>query len=295
MIPFELLNALNDDLYGNDKSSARYIVALIDMATIPEDTQQKLTNNLDLQLHPLLLARGFEKLRPLGAHLVSSNEATRMGHSALFDKLSPYDSNEIVAWITSTVSPEVLAQHLSQATFANTENGEQYLLRYYDSHVTPTLLHHAPEQWQNWLLAPIVSWWFRGATSHHEQWHRIRGRAHSTPIVAAPRLLLSTKLWHSLESDSLPHRLLQILNKTMPALFNSPCQGVRLALIESLLARGKSLGLIEHYNLIDFVILNLQNTPDQLQGNASWHLALQRSVNGEGRLSRLYRHGEQQS
>jgi hypothetical protein len=293
MIPFELLNALNNDLYGQATSSPRYLVALIDMATMPEETQRKLTENLGTRLHPLLLAPGLEKLRPLGAHLAGSCKATNLGHTALLDRLSPYDSNEIVAWITSTVSPEVLAQHLSQATFAYTKNSEQYLLRYYDSHVTPTLLHHAPKQWRDWLLAPIVSWWFRGATSHHEQWHRIRGRALSNPVVAAPKLLMSTELWHALESDPLPHRLLQILNKTLPALFTSPCQGVRLALIESLLSRGKSLGLIEHHNLIDFVILNLQNTPDQLLGNVNWHSALERSVNGEGRLSQLYRHGEQ--
>jgi hypothetical protein len=293
MIPFELLKALNSDLY-EQATTPCYLVALIDMATMPRETQQKLSENLSSRLHPLLLAPGLEKLRPLGAHLAGSCEATQLGYTALLDRLSPYDSNEIVALITSTVSPDVLAQHLSQATFAYTENGERYVLRYYDSHVTPTLLHHAPKQWREWLLSPIVSWWFRGATSHHEQWHRIRGRALSNPIVTAPKLLMSAELWRALENDPLPHRLLQILNKSMPALFTSRCHGVRLALIESLLARGKTLGLVEHHNLIDFVILNLQYTPDQLQGDVNWHLALERSVNGEGRLSRLYRSGEQQ-
>ena len=40
MISSKLLAALTTDLYPTDSSSPRYLVALIDMATLPEETQQ---------------------------------------------------------------------------------------------------------------------------------------------------------------------------------------------------------------------------------------------------------------
>ncbi|MNQ54445.1 hypothetical protein D3C85_685130 [compost metagenome] len=291
MIPGELLTALTNDLYAHDVPRPRYLVALIDMATLPQETRQKLTDHPGFDLQPLLLAPGLEQLRPLGPHLACPREATRKGHGALIDSLARYDSNTIVAWITSTVSADVLARHLSQATFVDTQDSERYVLRYYDSRVTPKLLRHAPEQWREWLLAPVVSWWCRGATPSQEQWHRIRGGARSIPIVAAPRLVMDAALWQALESDPLPFRLLETLNETSPALFSSPCHGVRLALIESLLSQGKSLGLIDHHNLTDFIVLTLQHTPQRLQGTAHWHAALQRSARGEGRLGQLFLQG----
>lgn len=292
MIPYELLSALTNELYGHDASSPRYLVALIDMATLTEETQQKLTEDLGTLLFPLFLAPGLEKLRPLGPHLAGSHEATHKGHSALLDRLSPYGSNEIVAWITSTLGPDALVKHLSQATFVDTENGERHLLRYYDSLITPKLLRHAPKQWRDWLLAPIVSWWYQGATPQYEQWHRVCGQAQSSNRLPSPELVINAKLWHALESDPLPHRLLDTLEKTSPGVFSSTCHGVRLALIESLLKKGKSLGLNDHNNLIDFVVLNLQNTSEQLESNANWHIAVQRSAKSEGRLSQLYLEGE---
>ena len=290
MISSKLLTALTTDLYPTDSSSPRYLVALIDMATMPEETQKKLASNPLTRLQPLILAPGLEKLQPLGAHLVCPREATRRGHNALIDSLAPYDSNTIVAWITSAVSADVLAQHLSQATLADTENGERYLLRYYDSRVTPVLLHHAPRPWREWFLSPVVSWWMRGATPSHEQWLRIHGGARSTPTIAPP-LVIGADLWWALNNDPLPHRILETLNEASPAVFSSPCNGVRLAMIESLLTEGKKLGLVDHDDLIDFVIVRLQNTAEQLQQQSNWHAALQRSVKGEGRLSQLYQHG----
>ncbi|WLG93452.1 DUF4123 domain-containing protein [Pseudomonas sp. FP198] len=292
MIPYELLTALTNELYGHGASSPRYLVALIDMATLPEETQQKLIENLGDLLAPLFLAPGLEKLRPLGPHLAVSYEATHKGNSALLDRLSPYGSNEIVAWITSTLSPDALVQHLSQATFVDTETGERHLLCYYDSLVTPKLVRHAPKPWRDWLLAPIVSWWYRGATPQYEQWHRVRGQAQPSPAQPSPELVITTELWHALASDPLPHRLLDTLEKTSPGVFSTPCHGVRLALIESLLNKGKSLGLIDHHNLIDFVFLNLQNTSEQLENSANWHVAVQLSAKGKGRLSQLYLQGE---
>lgn len=290
MIAQQITNAIAVDM-AHVPPGSRHAVALVDMATLPDNIRKELTENSGLELHPIFLNPNLENIKALGPHLIAARLPARHILNRLFDNLHRYDSNTIIAWITSTLAPAELAQHLSQASFSYTESGERYLLRFYDDRVFRVLLRHAPRPWSEWLFSPIVSWWVRGATPHQEQLHRFTGSALPTPPAVATRLVMNDTLCQLLDGDILPHQLLDVFSQQSPSLFDSTCNGVRLALIESLLSKAKDVGLTEHPDLVAFVGFNLQHRPERLEAHPHWHAALERAVSGEGRLKDLFNVG----
>ncbi|MGF6591813.1 DUF4123 domain-containing protein [Pseudomonas sp. 2835] len=291
MITRELIHALSNDLHAERAPGPRYLCALVEMATLSEKTRTRLTAYPGNELLPLLVDPTLETIKPLGAHLIAPREDLGKTYRTLIDSLASYDDETIVAWIVSTLKPADLVDHLSQATFVDDEHGERYLLRYYDRRVTPLLLMHAPKPWSRWLFSPMVSWWISGATPSHTTWSKIACPGLAKPHPEVPRLVMTSELLQALNYDTRPQQLLDIFNQQLPSLFTISCQGVRRAQIESLLKKGSKCGLVDHHDLVEFIGRHLRDSPEKLEKDPRWHAAVQRTAEGQGRLSELYSRG----
>lgn len=186
---------------GNSSSSTKhlkgYLYALVEMGALESKVRDRLNQRFEGQLYPLITEAGFEELTPLGASLIAAPVADWEGQHRLVNSLDEYSSDVIRAWITSPLSALELASHFRQATFAYDEQGQRYLLRYYDPFVLPILYGEAPEYWQRWFFAPIISWRFARPYAHDEQWYQLKGYA-SAALVTAPRFVLTTELLEAL-------------------------------------------------------------------------------------------------
>ena len=179
MIPQQLQRALEEDIHAAPAGQTRYLMVLIDMAGLSDAQRDRIRNDMAGRMHSLLLHPDFLALRPLGAMLVGSDDSSPKSRDALLSIAGAYDADIVQAWITSVLSPADLATHLSQACFALGKDGERYLLRYYDSLITPVLYRTADAAWVASVFAPVISWWFAGANIQHPQWHRIPGSANA--------------------------------------------------------------------------------------------------------------------
>lgn len=284
MIPQQLQRALEEDIHAAPAGQTRYLMVLIDMAGLSDAQRGRIRNDMAGRMHSLLLHPDFLALRPLGAMLVGSDDSSPKSRDALLSIAGAYDTDIVQAWITSVLSPADLATHLSQACFALGKDGERYLLRYYDSLITPVLYRTADAAWVASVFAPVISWWFAGANIQHPQWHRIPGSANARCRPASP-LVLTEALWNALAGDPLPHRLLDEFEQVSPDVFSTQCRGVRLAQIRSHLASANQIGLNRHDDLVAYVFTALSRPAASLQADRAWQHALQQAVAGEAPLA----------
>ncbi|MGL4668513.1 MAG: hypothetical protein ACRCWR_11375, partial [Saezia sp.] len=214
----------------------------------------------------------------------------------------------ISVFITSTLSTPELAAHLRQATFVygyaprqkidwdnyGVEQMEEvrYLLRYYDPLITPVLYGEAPEDWQFWFFAPILSWCFMHANAQQEQWHQMIGGARPAgQIPAAPKLMLTEELMTSLAKDPMPYRILNALEQDVQTRFTHHCRGVRTARVKDMLNMAYKQGFSAHAHLLDFVRLGHQYDLNSIIRHPSWVTVKQQVLSGKASLFDLYQHG----
>lgn len=284
MIAHQLLQAFSEDLHYNAAARPCYLMALIDMAMLTPAQREQVTARFEGLLHPLLLDPDYATLQPLGAMLAGTGESSPAGFDTLIAKASGYGTDVIQAWVTSLWPPDMLAGHLSHATFAQGGEGERYLLRYYDPLVLPVLHRAASPAWVGWFFAPFLSWWFAGATPEHPRWSRIPGGAR-LPQPSPPALTLTDALWEALVSDPLPHQLLHTLEQEAPAVFASDCRGVRLTQIEAQLDAARQHGLSRHEDLTTYVLVGLSIPAARLAADRDWQDAVKRAVADQVPLS----------
>ncbi|WP_342067331.1 DUF4123 domain-containing protein [Achromobacter kerstersii] len=284
MIPQQLQRALEEDIHAAPPGKSRYLMVLIDMAPLSEAQRAKVHRDMAGQLHPLLQHPDYLALQPLGAMLAGPDNSSHAALDRLLSVAGLYDVDLVQAWITSVLSPADLATHLNHASFAQGDNGDRYLLRYYDPLITPVLYRNADRAWVANVFAPVVSWWFLGADVKQPQWHCIPGSAHAPSLPPGP-LALTDTLWSALTGDPFPHRLLHELEQAPPDVFSSPCRGVRLAQIRAHLASAKQIGLARHEDLVAFVLMSLSRSAASLQTDPVWQTALHRAARGEAPLA----------
>lgn len=280
MIPRELIRALNQEIHEGGRAQPCYLTALIDMALVPEDQRKTIVEHIADDAHVLLLEPELAVLKPLGPMLVGADGSGPAQYETVLSKVGTRSAPYVRAWISSVFSPQQLALHLSGATYALGESNERYLLRYFDPLVTPLLYAHADREWVSWFFGPVLSWWFPDATQDSSLWRRIRGAGRSGGLRPAQPLRLSAALWQALESDPLPHRLLQTLEKQAPHVFESTCSGVRLAQVEAQLSAGRRSGLTRHEDLMTYVMVGMTRPWSRCVMDRRWQEALDRAVAG---------------
>jgi len=309
MIPETLRNKFFNDLLPNGNTSTQtthlrgQLCALVDMAYIDEEQRREIQERFAGRLHPLITEPGLEDFTPFSATLIQAPATDLEGQDSLIQSLERYNSDVVSVWITSTLTTLELAQHLRQATFAYGEEPspssnlyepqkqqQRYLLRYYDPLITPTLYGQAPQEWQQWLFAPIINWWFAMANPRGEEWHQlVGGRNTQAQTLSAPKLILSQELKDALHYDGYPHVLLEALEKNTPELFTDNCKGVRLAQIRALLEQAQKYGINDKDNQSDFVYLGLKYTVSRVTHHPDWQAALRSAVSGQRRLIQTIR------
>ncbi|MGE6917841.1 DUF4123 domain-containing protein [Achromobacter kerstersii] len=284
MIPYQLQRTLEEDIHAAPPGQTRYLMTLIDMAMLSEAQRAKVHRDMAGQLHPLLQHPDYLALQPLGAMLAGPDNSSHAALDRLLSVAGVYDADLVQAWITSVLSPADLAAHLNHVSFAQGDNSDRYLLRYYDPLITPVLYRNADRAWVDSVFAPVVSWWFLGADLKQPQWHCIPGGAQAPPLPPGP-LALTDTLWSALTRDPFPHRLLHELEQASPDIFSSTCRGVRLAQIRAHLASAKQMGLSRHDDLVAFVVMSLSRPPASLHTDPAWQTALRRAASGEAPLA----------
>ncbi|MDF0729248.1 DUF4123 domain-containing protein [Pseudomonas entomophila] len=271
----------------NAGRAPRYLLAVCDQAALDESQRERIKRRFKQRTYSLLQDPLWEALFPYSALLVAAHEATTAGHRALLEAFGADQDYLPIGWIVSAVPGEQLATHLAQATVAHRPKGEDFLLRYFDPFVLPTLYQHANRVWREAFMAPIASWWVPRADAKTERWGRIAGKAMSN-APAPSTLLIDDLLWHALIADPLPHRMLQAIQKHSPSLFDTRCPGVRLARIEALLSTARNAGLTQHDDLHDYVFIALARKPSALEADRNWQHAMRGAMSGAGRLGELY-------
>lgn len=290
MISRDFVRALKHELHETGRPRSCYLAAIVDMAVVPEEQRLSLMNELSSKLYPLLLDPELGPLQPLGALLIGGNGSGAGQYEAVLSQIDGRLESLVQAWITSVLPPAELALHLSGATYAIGNSQERYLLRYYDPMVTPVLYEHADREWVSWFFGPVLSWWFAGATQEKSLLYRIPGRGRNPITKSTQPLRLNDVLWHALESDPLPHRLLRTLETEAPHVFQSSCSGIRLAQIEAQLNAARQSGLTLHEDLIAYVMVGLTRSWEASKTDGRWKEALSRAVSGDQPLQQSLVH-----
>lgn len=287
MIPDNLQRKLVHNITADDyKTLTRHLCALIDMGAQTAEMRKRLHEHLGSQLVPLMTEPGYETLTPVSAMLVAPPDNSIEGQHELIEQLAACNSDIVYAWIKSVLPAQPLAQHLRQATFAYGEQGNKYLLRYYDPVITPILYGNAPDDWQQWLFGPVDSWWFALPDQNNERWHELRGYSNST-VSASPKLILTEALMQKLTDDPLPYRIMGILQAREPDYFKDTCRGVAMARVEEHLKQAREQGLKDTENQIDYVVIHLLYPVLTQRSNPQWQQAMKQALAGRGRLSQL--------
>lgn len=308
LIPYDLQDKLMRELMPQNGSAGSVqqplgeLCALVDLARVDDAVRTGLLERFNGRIYPLLKDPGFEKWQDYGAVLVAPKEHDLEQQSHLFHELADYNSDVVSAWVASTLTTAELAQHLRGATFAYEEVVRQeidwdnygveqkeearYLLRYYDPLITPVLYGDAPEDWQQWFFAPVLSWWFAQPNAKGEQWYQIIG-ARRARAGAAPKLMLTEALKQALEHDPLPYAILDFLEKQGTARFNHDCRGVRLAQVQQRIAEARKQGFTSKGHLGEYVWLSFHYAMPQLLGHSRWAAVKREALQKQRRLIEL--------
>ncbi len=264
-----------------------HLVAVCDMAELDDSLRNIVRERFTGKSFPLLQDPRWHALRPYSPILLTADSANEQGHYRLACGFRGELRDAVHGWIVSRVAPERLAEHLARALVAYGPDGAAHLLRYYDPAVLPVLYRRAPPHWWREFIRPIASWWFPRGDATVLRWGRVPGQVSAQGDPFSP-LMIDQQLWQALAGDPLPHRLLQAVETHTPELLDSPCKGVRLARIESLLDKARETGLPTHDDLHDYVFLSLASGSADLGADRNWSMALEAAVAGKGRLGDLY-------
>jgi len=298
MIAPDMQRSLLRDVLSATGESTGYLCALVDRAAITDAQRNELNQKFADHSYPLINEPGYEQAVPLSAMLIAPTDDSRQAQYDFIDQLQECNSDVVSVWITSVIPAAELAGHLRHATFARNEQGKAYWLRYYDPVITPILYGEAPDDWQRWFFGPVISWWFAQPTAQKEQWRQMVGYrtkpaapiqyTPEDPSTHAPQLILTQTLWDKLQSDPIPHQLLQELETEGTARFDSECHGVRLAQVKELLGEAQQIGFSDA-NQHDYVWLALHHAMPQIRSHDNWKFVRTEALAGKGRLRHLVR------
>ncbi len=101
--------------------------------------------------------------QPIAAYgplLISLDADASASHSLVGVLLQMMSYGWTVSWLTSTLEPEPLAQHLAGHLNGTLADETKVLVRYYDPRLLPEFLIHLDSQTKKALLGPIGQWAF---------------------------------------------------------------------------------------------------------------------------------------
>ena len=199
---------------------------------------------------PLMRCRALAHLAQEGPWLVAVEDDVLSIVNHLRVQLG---ERAVMGWLSSHLSHDSLAEHLSRALVARNGAGRTVLLRSYSPKVMPVLHAHNACPWRDYLFGPINHWWISKGT---EILKYLGGGLLSIPEDFQP-ITLDDKLLAALGSDQQALTLLEELERAAPEVFASSCPGDRLDQVNQALALGRNSGLNHAEDQLLFATLAL--------------------------------------
>lgn len=203
----------------------------------------------NLMRFPLMQQETFTHLQHEGPWLVSLGESAKAQLASLQGALGP---QAVMGNLSSYLSGQELASHLSRGLVAQVPDGQTVLLRSYTPQVMPVLHERSDCSWHVSLFGPINDWWveLEGQCKGFEG-----GRLRSLPEYQA--IVLDDALLQRLAVDPQALALLDELEACAPEVFTDACHGDRLEQVASALNRARRAGLGHPGDQLLFATLSL--------------------------------------
>ncbi|EHK62837.1 DUF4123 domain-containing protein [Achromobacter arsenitoxydans] len=267
------------------ESSSYRLMAIVEMARLPEEERQKLRDQFPDSTHPLLSQDCFANIRDIGPWLFSSGPNADLQSQYDFHcRLTELAGDALCGWLVSAMAFATLAGHLSQAAIAQAPDGSAYMLRFHTEKALSILHARRDLPGIAQLLGPIRAWWVVEPHPAQKAWRQFLGDGRPQDY-GAPQIRLDQACWDALTGDPLSYQLAEQLREPLAARVGpEDCHGTRLGRVSTLLAEARGHGLNDPADLSDYVTLIAQHG-DRLRGASAWLAALDDARDGSKPLA----------
>lgn len=218
---------------GDSARESTSICAVVEVGLLAEDDRAEVWTRF--QGHAWLQQPEYSALRPLGPWLFAADIDT------LLTGLYPLAERGFHGLLMTHQPVAHEAEKLGELCVVRDTAGDKQLLRYYAPHVLPVVHRFSDMPWHQRLFGSLSYWWLPGL----EGWREYKGRWHSQAEMPDTRetITLTPALLQGLGSDPLSHQILGELEQSSPSLFSVACPGIRLAIVDKAISRGREAGL----------------------------------------------------
>lgn len=227
---------------------SEYHYAIVEQPGAPEGVESYWAAS-SLMRFALMQQQAFAHLQHEGPWLVSLGDDAKTQLTSLQDDLGP---QAVIGNLTSYLSGQELASHLSRSLVAQVPDGQTVLLRSYTPQVMPVLHERKDCSWHASLFGPINEWWveLEGQCKRFEG-----GRLKASPDYQA--ILLDDALLRRLAVDPQALALLEELEASASEVFTDTCHGERLEQVGRALNQARQSGLRHRDDQLLFATLSL--------------------------------------
>ncbi|WP_136067616.1 DUF4123 domain-containing protein [Modicisalibacter radicis] len=208
------------------------VCAVIETGLLSEDERNALWKRF--RGHPWLQQSQFQVLQPLGPWLFDDDIET------LLSDVYPLAERGFHGVLITHQPVAQEAVKLGKLCVVKDANGEEQLLRFYAPNVMPVLHRFSDMPWYDRLFGSLGAWWLPGLDGWEEfagGWESLEGAVDSEETIT-----LTPALLQAIGSDPMTHRILGELEQSSPALFNTACPGLRLAMVDKAIESARASG-----------------------------------------------------
>ncbi|WP_110643568.1 DUF4123 domain-containing protein [Salinicola sp. CPA57] len=219
------------------------VCAIIETGLLNEDERKALWQRFQGQ--PWLQQPQFQALKPLGPWLFDGDIETLLSDVYVMAERGFHG----VLITHQPVAQE--AVKLGELCVVKDANGEEQLLRFYAPNVMPVLHRFSDMPWYDRLFGSVGAWWLPGL----DGWEEFSGgwQSHESAVDSEETITLTPALLQALGSDPMTHRILGELEQSSPALFNTACPGLRLAMVDKAIESARASGFDDIQDLSVYV------------------------------------------
>lgn len=257
-------------------AEGRTLALIIEQALLSSDQRNGLVE-VESNHWPLMSQPEVAHLRDVGPLLLDMTGRPFDDLVALYSLLDV----GLLGWMSSPVSAQQLANHLSDALACVDANGTSLLIRSYAPPALPLLHQRSDQPWHRWLFGPVETWW----TRTEQGWQRFAGLA-QREIAEYHPIRLDDALMRDLQHDARAEQLLQQVVNIAPESFASDCHGERLKQVQRLLDVAEEQKLEQPDDQAFFVLYSLI-AKTSLHDRPDWPDILQRIDHEHATLERV--------
>lgn len=167
-----------------------------------------------------------------------------------------------VSFITSTIAPELLTQHLTWLTDVKHTDGSEWVNRYFDVRILPLWFNILSEEQRQQALAPIAEWAY--LTPEYE-WKIIQGGTLNTLPDTSKPMCQTEKQNADLLEACVPHMVLAQIQENNPLALSHISVQQRYAYISEQFATAKQYGVSDMNDLKTYTLISLEYGPQMHQ------------------------------